>query len=85
MAAGVPVVATAAGAIPEVVGDAAELVAPGDVSALAGALERVISDEALRARLVSAGHARVARFTWAGAAGAMSELYSQAALERRSR
>jgi len=35
MAAGVPVVATAAGAVPEVVGDAAELVGPGDFEAMA--------------------------------------------------
>ncbi|MDA8279855.1 MAG: glycosyltransferase family 1 protein [Actinomycetota bacterium] len=44
MAAGVPVVATAAGAIPEVVGDAAVLVPPGDDDALAGALVAVLDD-----------------------------------------
>ncbi len=42
MAAGVPVVATAAGAVPEVVGDGALLVAPGDVDALAGAMASVL-------------------------------------------
>ena len=39
MAAGTPVVATTAGALPEVVGDAARLVPPGDADALAGALQ----------------------------------------------
>ena len=85
MLAGVPVVATAAGAVPEVVGDAAELVAPGDVGALAGALCRVIDDAALRARLVAAGRARAAEFSWASSAASMLELYRLAASERAAR
>ncbi len=84
MAAGVPVVATAAGAVPEVVGDAAELVAPGDFEAMAAALARVIDDAALRAKLVEAGHVRASSFTWASAAGSMMELYRVAAIDRRA-
>jgi alpha-1,3-rhamnosyl/mannosyltransferase len=83
MAAGVPVVATSAGAVPEVVGDAAELVAPGDHEALAAALARVIDDTALRARLVQAGHARALSFSWEAAAVSMIDLYGVAARERR--
>ena len=82
MAAGVPVVATAAGAVPEVVGDAAELVAPGDRAALAGAVARVIGDEALRTGLIAKGRAQAARFTWAASAAGMVELYREAALAR---
>ncbi len=54
--AGVPVVATTAGGIPEVVahGHSGLLVAPGDPAALAGALQQLLSDEGLRRRL-SAG------------------------------
>jgi glycosyltransferase involved in cell wall biosynthesis len=85
MAAGVPVVATAAGAVPEVVGDAAELVAPGDFEAMAAALARVIDDDALRAELVEAGRVRASSFTWASAAGSMMELYGAAAAGRRAR
>ena len=50
MAAGVPVVTARAGALPEAVGDAAVLVDPTDVDALADALSRVLTDPALRAR-----------------------------------
>lgn len=65
MAAGVPVVATAVGAIPEVVGDAARLVPPADADALAGALADVLADDRLRADMAAAGQARSATFTWA--------------------
>jgi glycosyltransferase involved in cell wall biosynthesis len=85
MAAGVPVVATSAGALPEVLGDAAELVPPGDFEAMAAALARVIDDEALRARLVQAGRVRVSSFSWESAATSMIDLYGVAARERRSR
>jgi glycosyltransferase involved in cell wall biosynthesis len=68
MAVGTPLVATTAGALPEVAGpdgEAALAVAPGDASALAQAVERVIDDPALAARLGAAGVARVNRlFTW---------------------
>ncbi|MGH9273829.1 MAG: glycosyltransferase family 4 protein [Acidimicrobiales bacterium] len=64
MAAGVPVVATAVGGIPEVVGDAAVLVPPGDVASLAGAVAGLVSDAEQRARLVEQGRARAETFTW---------------------
>ena len=44
MAAGTPVVATRAGALPEVLGDGARFVAPGDVDDLAAALTLVLDD-----------------------------------------
>ncbi len=75
MAHGVPVVATATGALPEVVGAGAELVPVGDVDALAGAIGRLIDDEGHRRRLVAAGTAHVAGFTWERSARAMRDLY----------
>jgi glycosyltransferase involved in cell wall biosynthesis len=60
MAAGVPVVARAAGAVAATVGDAALLLAAGDPAYVAAALHRVRTDDTLCARLVEAGHRRVA-------------------------
>jgi glycosyltransferase involved in cell wall biosynthesis len=61
MASGTPVVATSAGAIPEVAGDAAVLVGPGDPVALAGGIERALAD---RDRLVRAGLERAQLYSW---------------------
>jgi len=78
MAAGVPVVATTAGALPEVLGDAALLVAPRDTSALAGALSLVLGDEGVRAGLVARGRAQAARYSWERCAAGLTALYRQA-------
>jgi glycosyltransferase involved in cell wall biosynthesis len=83
MSLGVPVVATSAGAIPEVVGDAAVLVAPRDVAALAEALEVVVNDAATRQRLIEAGTERVRLFTWQRAGQQLAQLYRTLADTRR--
>jgi glycosyltransferase involved in cell wall biosynthesis len=62
MAAGVPVVASEAGSIPEVCGEAVLYVPPGEPRALADAVREVTGDAALRARLVAAGAARADAF-----------------------
>ncbi len=48
--------------MPEVAGDAALLVAPGDARGLATAVRRVLDDGALRRRLVEAGERRADAF-----------------------
>jgi glycosyltransferase involved in cell wall biosynthesis len=60
MAAGLPVVSTSVGGIPEMVvpDETGFLVQPGDVTALADAIERVIVDPALAKRLGQAGRGR---------------------------
>ena len=55
LAVGTPVVGYADGALPEVLGDCARLVAPADREALAGALVALLEDDALRARLCACG------------------------------
>jgi glycosyltransferase involved in cell wall biosynthesis len=79
MAAGVPVVATAVGAVPEVVGDGAWLVEPDDGDALTEALVTVLGDAERRAELVDKGRCRAARFTWEECGAGLAELYSDAA------
>jgi glycosyltransferase involved in cell wall biosynthesis len=72
MASGTPVVASTAGALPEVLGDAALLVPPQDTDALAQALEAAAQDSGeLRRR----GLERAAQFTWARAAEQTWQVY----------
>jgi glycosyltransferase involved in cell wall biosynthesis len=65
MAAGVPVVATAAGGVPELVRDGIDglLVAVGDASALGAAIGRVLCEPALRSALAASGRQRVQQFS----------------------
>jgi glycosyltransferase involved in cell wall biosynthesis len=79
MQAGVPVVASDAGSLPEVLGDAALLADPHDVDDLARALARALTDDALRTTLVERGHARAARYEWSTAAGEFAALYARVA------
>jgi len=64
MAAGTPVVASNASCLPEVLGDAAVLVDPGDQAAFTQAVEAVLTRPELRQGLVEAGRRRAAGFTW---------------------
>ncbi|HEX3839772.1 MAG TPA: glycosyltransferase family 1 protein [Acidimicrobiales bacterium] len=78
MAAGVPVVATAVGAIPEVVGDGAVLVRGGDSQALAEALVHVLDGGADIEALVARGRQRAAEFSWSRCAEGLDGLYRDA-------
>lgn len=63
MAAGLPVVATRTGGIPEVVsGESGLLVPPGDAEALAGAIETIIEDDSMREGIAMAASERVHDF-----------------------
>jgi glycosyltransferase involved in cell wall biosynthesis len=64
MACGVPIVASEATSIPEVVGDAAVLVDSRNVEALCEGMHKVLTDEALRNRLVKEGLKRIKSFKW---------------------
>jgi glycosyltransferase involved in cell wall biosynthesis len=77
MASGVPVIGSTCGAIPEVIGDAGLIFPEGNVDALATALRQLLSDEALRERIVQAGLDRVGQFSWETVAEKTYELYCQ--------
>lgn len=80
MAAGVPVVASDAGSLPEVLGAAATLVPVGDVDALAAGLARVLAlDGSARAAVVAGGRAHAATFTWPACAAGLAALYREVA------
>jgi alpha-1,3-rhamnosyl/mannosyltransferase len=79
MAAGVPVVATRAGSLPEVLGDGALLVEVGDTDALAQAVGSVLDDPTLHQRLVAAGTARAASFSWGRCGDELARLYRDVA------
>jgi len=61
---GCPVVCSNSSSLPEVVGDTAVTVDTADSGALANGMAAAIGDPILRARLVLAGRAREATFTW---------------------
>jgi glycosyltransferase involved in cell wall biosynthesis len=64
MARGVPVLTSNRGALAEVVGDAAVVVEPESVQAIASGLRHILTDAEARLRLVAAGRRQAARFCW---------------------
>jgi glycosyltransferase involved in cell wall biosynthesis len=79
MACGVPVVASSATSVPEIVGDAAVTFDPYDVAAMAGAMHGVLTDEGLRRDLVARGFKRVATFSNRSLAETSLRVYEEAA------
>jgi glycosyltransferase involved in cell wall biosynthesis len=61
---GVPVITSNTSSLPEVAGDAALLVDPHDVDAIADAMYRLVTDPELSAELRRRGHENVKRFSW---------------------
>lgn len=78
MSHGCPVVAARAGALPEVAGEAALWVEPEDVSGLAHALEKILTDFPLRQSLIQKGIQRACQLTWEKAAQKTVAAYAQA-------
>jgi glycosyltransferase involved in cell wall biosynthesis len=84
MAAGVPVVVSNRGSLPEIAGGAGLVVDPDDPAALASAMLRVLTDRALRQRMIVAGFDRMRRLDPAAAARRVLDAYRAAVDRRRS-
>ena len=80
MACGTPVVSSNRGALPEVVEDAALIVDPAEEGSIARALERIWSDEGLRARLRERGLKQAQNFSWRKTAEETLAVYKNLAL-----
>jgi len=86
MACGTPVVATTAGAFPEVIadGETGVLVPPADAPALADAIERLLADGQRRRAMGAAGIARIGReFSWRACAQRTAAVYEDVVRARR--
>jgi len=68
---GTPCILSDSSSLPEVSGGAALCVSPADAGAIAGAMARLVSDEALRRRLAEEGRENSLRYTWENAAAEM--------------
>jgi glycosyltransferase involved in cell wall biosynthesis len=77
MACGTPVLTSNTSALPEIAGDAALLVDPTSVDAIAEGLVRILTDNCLRNRLIEAGKTRASKFTWQAAAAQTMRAYER--------
>ena len=79
MASGVPVIAAASGALPDVLGEAGVLLPEADVSAWRTAIRDLADDPAQRNKLRAAGLERAQRSSWAAVAAEHADLYATVA------
>jgi glycosyltransferase involved in cell wall biosynthesis len=78
MSCGIPVLASNVSSMPEVAGDAALLVEPTSVEAIAEGMWRLLKDDELCEDLKSKGLARAAEFSWQRAARETLDVYHRA-------
>lgn len=84
MACATPVVATCAGALPEVVGDAGVLVPAADTEALRAAIAELLANPDARRRLGEAGRRRIHnQFDWRVTARRMTDYYHEVLRQHR--
>ena len=74
---GCPVVTSNAASLPEVVGDAAELVDPLDEEHIANGIRRVLSDDARRNELIMLGNQQARKYTWEDSARRLKAVCSE--------
>ena len=84
MSAGIPVIVSSRGSLPEVVQDAGAQVDPSDIDALAAALERAIFDQNWAVQAAQAGLDRARSFTWTESARRLHRAYTEAIGRQRA-
>jgi glycosyltransferase involved in cell wall biosynthesis len=85
MSAGIPVVVSNRGSLPEVVGSAGTFIEPHDVAGLADAIERLVLDDKAALEHARAGLERAREFTWTRAAATLRRAYVDAVARRQQR
>jgi glycosyltransferase involved in cell wall biosynthesis len=83
MACGTPVVCSSSSSLPEVAGDAALQVSPDDALSLAQALQRVLTDAALRQQMKAQGLQQATRFSWSRTAQETLAVYERVITRHR--
>lgn len=78
MVHGAPVVSSSATCLPEIYGEAAHYFDPTDVTAMADALNEVLTDQDLRSNLITQGKVQAAKYSWQRMAEQTLEIYNQA-------
>jgi len=76
-ACGCPVITSTTSSLPEVAGDGALMVDPGDTDAIAAAMQRVAANLTLREILIERGFTNVHRFSWAACARSILSVIEQ--------
>lgn len=78
MARGVPVAASRATAIPEILGEAALYFEPDDIEAMVEAMEQALSDKKLRDKLKEKGRQQIKKYSWKQMAEETKKIYEHA-------
>ena len=76
MACGTPVVTSNVSSLPEVAGDAALMVDPYDVEAIANAIQTILDDSEMKNTLIERGFKQAERFTWENSAKHLRKIYT---------
>lgn len=79
MACGTPVITSNVGGLPEVVGEAAEIVSPTDVDGFAKAIQRILASENHKKSLIEKGFHRITKFSWEKTARQTLNVYQELA------
>jgi len=79
MASGTPVLASNTSSLPEVLGEAAFFVHPENVFEIARGMKSILTDEAIRTRLIERGTKQISKFSWRTAATQVLEIYRKTA------